>query len=117
MRRFKLFRLRDDTEKPYLLVDAIHDRQGYRDIRRSVAQFYDPGNFYADIEVVDVDLSGDRCLKLRHRTSPGHLLDEKDARASLTQLADLWGYDVKLLETDRQTDKILATHLASPPAI
>ena len=115
IRQFKLFRLRDDTEKPYLLVDAIHDREGYRDIRRSVARFYDPGNFYADIEVVDVDLSGDRCLKLEHRTDAGHLLDEKDARASLKQLADLWGYDVKLLEIDRQNGSVLATHLASPP--
>ena len=96
-------------------MDAIHDAQGYRDIRRSVARSYDPGNFYADIEIVDVDLSGDRCLRLQHRTSPGHLLDEKDARASLRHLADLWGYEVRLLEIDRQTDTVLATHLASPP--
>ncbi|MGI4747037.1 MAG: SpoVR family protein [Janthinobacterium lividum] len=115
MRQFKLFRLHDDAEKPYLLVDAIHNPQGYRDIRRSVAQSYDPSNFYLDIEVVDVDLSGDRCLKLQHLTSPGHLLDEKDARATLRQLADLWGYEVKLLEIDRQTQTVLATHLASPP--
>ncbi len=115
MRQFRLFRLRDDAEKPYLLVDAIHDQQGYRDIRRSVARSYDPSTYYLDVEIVDVDLSGDRCLRLQHKTSPGHLLDEKDARASLRQLADLWGYEVKLLEIDRQSETVLATHLASPP--
>ncbi|MBE7211167.1 MAG: SpoVR family protein, partial [Gluconacetobacter diazotrophicus] len=58
---------------------------------------------------------GDRCLRLQHRTSPGHLLEENDARATLKHLADLWGYEVKLLEIDRQTDSVLATHIAHPP--
>ncbi len=115
MRQFRLFRLRDDSEKPYLLVDAIHNPEGYRDIRRSVARSYDPSTYYVDIEIVDVDMTGDRCLRLQHRTTAGHLLDEKDARASLRQLADLWGYEVKLLEIDAQTESVLATHLASPP--
>jgi len=114
IRQFRLFRLQDDLDKPYLLVDAIHDEDGYRDIRRSVAQSYDPGTFYADIEIVDVDLSGDRCLRLQHRTQPGHLLNEKDAKSVLRHLADLWGYEVKLLELDSQTNTVLATHLASP---
>ena len=63
MRQFKLFRLRDDADKPYLLVDAIHNQEGYRDIRRSVARSYDPSTYYVDIEIVDVDMTGDRCLQ------------------------------------------------------
>jgi stage V sporulation protein R len=115
MRQFRMFRLRDDTEKPYLVVDEIHDDAGYREIRRSLARSYDPSQFYADIEVVDVDMAGDRCLRLEHRTRPGYLLAEQDARASMRYLADLWGYEVKLLEIDVQTGSVLATHLAAPP--
>ncbi len=86
-----MFRLLDDTADPMLLVDAIHDEEGYRSIRRSLAQSYDPGLNDADIQVVDVDLSGDRQLMLEHRTHPGQLLAKKDAEATLRQLGDTVG--------------------------
>ncbi len=110
-----MFRLRDDAREALPAGGRDPQPEGYRDIRRSVARSYDPSTYYVDIEIVDVDMTGDRCLRLQHRTTPGHLLDEKDARASLRQLAELWGYEVKLLEIDTQTESVLATHLASPP--
>ena len=115
MRDFRMFRLQDDTAEPTLLVDAIHDDDGYRGIRRSLARSYDPGLSDADIQVVDVDLSGDRQLRLEHRTHPGRLLAKKDAEATLRQLAVLWGYEVRLMEVDAN-DAVLATHTAKPPA-
>ncbi len=115
IRDFRMFRLLDDTTDPTLLVDAIHDEDGYRTIRRSLAQSYDPGLNDADIQVVDVDLTGDRQLMLEHRTHPGQLLARKDAEATLRHLAALWGYDVKLLEVNVETDAVLATHMAKPP--
>ena len=115
MRDFRMFRLLDDTAETTLLVDAIHDEEGYRDIRRSLARCYDPGLNDADIQVVDVDLSGDRQLRLEHRTRPGRLLAGKDAGATLRHLAILWGYEVKLAEVDAEHDAVLATHTARPP--
>ena len=115
MRDFRMFRLLDDTSDPTLLVDAIHDDEGYRSIRRSLARSYDPGLNDADIQVVDVDLSGDRQLMLEHRTHPGQLLAKKDAEATMRHLASLWGYDAKLLEVNVETDAVLATHIAKPP--
>ena len=114
IRQFRMFRLLDDLAKPYLLVDAIHDEEGYREIRRSLARSYDPGAYSPDIQIVDVDLSGDRCLQLEHRTRPGKVLHKKDAEATLKALADLWGYEVKLLEIDDANDSVLARHNASP---
>jgi len=114
MRDFRMFRLMDDTTEPTLLVDAIHDDEGYRSIRRSLARSYDPGLSDADIQVVDVDLSGDRRLMLEHRTHPGQLLAKKDADATLRQLALLWGYEVRLQEVDATSDAVLATHTANP---
>ncbi|MFT8243224.1 SpoVR family protein [Roseomonas sp. BN140053] len=114
MRQFRMFRLLDDTTDPTLLVDAIHDADGYRAIRRSLARSYDPGENDADVQVVDADLTGDRQLRLQHRTRPGRLLHGRDAEATLRHLATLWGYEVRLQEVDSATEAVLATHSAGP---
>ena len=116
MRQFRMFRLLDDSAKPYLLVDAIHDEPGYREIRRSLAQSYDPSRYSPDIQIVDVDLAGDRCLQVEHRTKPGQVLHKKDAEATLRALADLWGYEVKLTEVDDRTGAAIARYGAQPSA-
>ncbi len=114
MRQFRMFRLLDDTEEATLLVDAIHDDAGYRAIRRSLAQSYDPGNGDADVQVVDVDLAGDRRLMLQHRTRAGQLLAPRDAEATLRYVAVLWGHEVRLQEVDVETEAVLATHMVGP---
>lgn len=116
IRQFRMFRLLDDTSETTLLVDAIHDDAGYRAIRRSVARSYDPAESDADVQVVDVDLAGDRRLILQHRTRPGQLLAKADAELTLSHVASLWGYEVMLQEVDTETDAVLATHTAAPPA-
>lgn len=116
MRRFKMFRLMDDTADPTLLVDAIHDDAGYRAIRRTLAQSYDPADSDADVQVVDVDLAGDRRLMLQHRTRPGQKLAQRDAEATLRQVAELWGYEVRLEEIDSASEAVLAIHTAQPPS-
>ena len=116
IRRFRMFRLLDDTSESTLLVDAIHDEPGYRAIRRSLAESYDPGAADADVQIVDVDLAGDRKLIMQHRTRPGQLLASRDADATLRYVASLWGYEVRLEEIDAETESVLATHTAKPPA-
>ncbi len=116
IRQFRMFRLLDDTAEPTLLVDAIHDEAGYRAIRRSLAESYDPGEGDADVQIVDVDLAGDRKLIMQHRTRPGQLLASRDADATLRYVASLWGYEVRLEEIDADTESVLATHTAKPPA-
>ncbi|UFN47433.1 SpoVR family protein [Roseomonas sp. OT10] len=116
MRRFRMFRLLDDTSDTALVVDAIHDDAGYRAIRRSLAQTYDPSEADADVQVVDVDLSGDRRLMLEHRTRPGQRLARKDAEATLRYVAALWGYEVRLQEIDAETGTVLGSHSAGPAA-
>ena len=115
IRNFRMFRLLDDTAESTLLVDAIHSETGYRSIRRSLARSYDPGESDADVQVVDVDLAGDRRLMLQHRARPGRLLAPRDAELTLRHVAAVWGYEVKLLEVDSETDAVLATHTAAPP--
>ena len=116
IRDFRMFRLLDDTTDPMLLVDAIHDDEGYRAIRRSLARSYDPGLNDPDVQVLDVDLSGDRRLILEHRTEPGRLLSRGDAEATLRHVGALWGYEVAMQEVDASTEAVLATYSASPTA-
>jgi spore cortex formation protein SpoVR/YcgB (stage V sporulation) len=112
MRDWRLFHLIDDAEEPVIRVDAIHDEDGYRNIRRALARTYDVGARDPEIEIVDVDLAGDRQLKLRHRVHDGILLDEADAARTLQHLADLWGYEVVLIEADAGSGAELASHRA-----
>jgi stage V sporulation protein R len=115
MRKLRLFHVEDDAGQPVLKVEAIHDEIGYRDLRRALARQYDPAWPDADIQVVDVDLAGDRRLVLEHRVNAGRLLDEQEARQVLRHLATLWTYDVLLQEVDPATGAVLKQHAVSPP--
>jgi stage V sporulation protein R len=74
----------------------------------AVGGYIDP-----NIEVVDVDLAGDRRLMLRHVVVKGAQLNEADARRVLQHLADLWTYDVSLVEVDAK-DTVLKEYVVSP---
>ncbi|MBN8905843.1 MAG: SpoVR family protein [Rhizobiales bacterium 65-9] len=114
MRRMRMFHLCDDPDNADgVRVAAIHDERGYRRIRRQLARLYDVGWIDPNVEVVDVDLEGDRRLILRHTVVNGGLLEETDARRVLQHLADLWSYDVLLEEADA-SGAILKRHVASP---
>jgi stage V sporulation protein R len=114
MRHFRLFHLHDDPdERAGIRVDAIHDSRGYRRIRRELAKQYDVGFIDANIEVMDVDLAGDRRLMLRHAVIKGSQLNEADAKRVLQHLADLWSYDVSLVEVDA-SDKVLKEYVLHP---
>ena len=117
MRRLRMFHLHDDPEeRAGVKVDAIHDDRGFRRIRRELAKQYDVGFIDANIEVVDVDLAGDRRLMLRHAVVKGAQLNEADTRRVLQHLADLWSYDVSLVEVDA-ADKVLKEYVLNPRAV
>ena len=114
MRHLRMFHLHDDPEeRAGILVDAIHNERGYRRLRRELARQYDVGFIDANIEVVDVDLAGDRRLMLRHTVVKGAQLSETDTKRVLQHLADLWSYDVSLVETDG-VGKVLKEYVANP---
>ena len=114
IRHFRLFHLHDDPEeRAGIRVDAIHNERGYRRVRRELARQFDVGVTDANIEVVDVDLAGDRRLMLRHHVVNGQQLNEADAKRVLQHLADLWSYDVVLAEVDA-TDKVLKEYVLNP---
>ncbi|MGH7328565.1 MAG: SpoVR family protein, partial [Polyangiaceae bacterium] len=96
MREFRLFKITDDAEVDAMVVDAIHEERGYREIRRALARQYDLARHEPDIQIRDVDLEGDRCLVLSHAVHDGVLLDEAASHAVLEQLSTLWHYGIRL---------------------
>src|ERR1700726_1299358 len=114
MRHLRMFHLHDEpAESAGIRVDAIHDERGYRRVRRELSRQYDVGFIDPNIEVVDVDLAGDRRLRLRHAVVKGAQLNEAEARRVLQHLADLWSYDVSLVEVDA-TDTVLKEYVLHP---
>jgi spore cortex formation protein SpoVR/YcgB (stage V sporulation) len=110
MRKFRLFRVRDDIDEPNMVIDAIHDEAGYRSLRSSLARNYDLSRREPDIQVVDVDMAGDRTLVLKHNVLDKITLDEKSCQSVLRHVAELWSYPVRLLEIDAVTDEVLKSH-------
>jgi spore cortex formation protein SpoVR/YcgB (stage V sporulation) len=114
IRDFRFFHVHDDSGAPVAEVRSIHDEPGYRRIRRALARHYDTGANDPDIQVVAADLSGGRRLTLVHKVRNGILLDKEQCDRTLLHLARLWGYRVKLVEVDSETDKTLKEHEALP---
>jgi len=113
IRDFGLFRVADNEEEEEMSVAAIHDERGYRKIRRALSRRYDIAYQDPDIQIVDVDLTGDRKLILQHKVMDGILLQEDDTAKVLQHVADLWGYDVKLAEVD-DSGVVKNEHTAQP---
>lgn len=103
IRELRLFALADDSEDTHYTVSGIHDERGYRRVRRSLARTYDPAETDADIQVVDVDLRGDRRLLLRHTVRHGVPLADEERDETLKHLRRLWGYEVSLTGVDRDS--------------
>jgi len=94
IRNFKLFTLTNDALQPNMVVSQIHNRAGYRDIRRELARSYDLAYLEPDIQVTDADLRGDRELKLTHLVRNGIQLDQDNREEVLKHVRRLWGYEV-----------------------
>ena len=114
MRDFRLFAVNDDAKESAMGVAAIHNEQGYRDLRRRLARHYDVATQDPDLQVTDADLSGSRRLVLTHHVRNGVLLERTEAERTLQYLAQLWGYRVKLVETEDDGGRVLKEHESLP---
>jgi stage V sporulation protein R len=110
IRDFGFFSLLDDDTDDEMEVSAIHDKQGYREIRRVLANQYNMSQHEPNLQVYDVDLRGDRSLTLRHYIHNGRSLEEKGTSEVLKHLLRLWGFDIKLESVD-ETGKVTARWL------
>ncbi|MEQ9451340.1 MAG: SpoVR family protein [Pseudomonadales bacterium] len=95
MRDLKLFGVVDDDEQDHILVEAIHNRTGYRELRQLLASQYNVGDKEPNIQVVDVNLRGDRSLTLKHTQFERRPMGQ-DTEDVLRHVYRLWKFPVKL---------------------
>jgi len=108
IRDLKLFSVLDDDTNEHIKISAIHDEDGYRYVRRALADQYNLGNREPNIQVHRVDRRGDRSLTMRHTQYNRRELDDSTDEV-LRHLARLWGFDVRL-ETVLENGKVELTH-------
>lgn len=107
IRKFRLFLLTDEADDNFCEVASIHNERGYETIRGALARSYDIGSSQPDIQVMDVDLLGDRHLRLQHNVKNGVLLEENSRDATLRHVRRLWGYEVSLAGVDMESGETL----------
>lgn len=99
MREFRMFAVSDDDREETLEITAIHEENGYRQLRQRLADQYNLGSREPNIQVYNVDIRGDRSLTLRHfrynRRPLGDSLDEM-----LKHIRRLWGFEVRMEAVD-----------------
>jgi len=96
MREFHLFAVADHSREETMEIDSIHDDEGYRRVRRLLAEQHKRDTQVPDIQVARYAQDGDRSLTLQHRIFRGRPIVETEARETLKHLARLWGFKVSL---------------------
>ena len=99
IRDFKLFGILDDEKRSHLAVSAIHDEQGYQEIRNILSQQYNLSNIEPNIQVQQVEVNGDRSITLRYIPFDNIPLADSHQEV-LKHLHRLWGFNVKLEQID-----------------
>lgn len=107
IRELKLFSLLDDDINNELIISAIHNDDGYQQIREVLSKQYNLSNSEPNIQVYQVDHRGDRSLTLRYKQQDRNPLHD-DMHEVIRQLQKLWGFKVKLeIETEDGDVKLL----------
>jgi stage V sporulation protein R len=96
IRDFRLFAVADHARNDELIVDSIHDDDGYRRVRQLLALQHHYDVIVPDIQVANYNRNGDRSLTLRHQVLRGRPLAGEDADQVLKHLGRLWGFTVRL---------------------
>jgi len=108
MRDLKLFNINDNEDNNFVEIAAIHNEQGYQQIRSILSSQYNLSNLEVNIQVINVDINGDRSLTLRYIPQNEVPLG-KSKDEVLKHLHYLWQFDVKLVQADEQgKDMIIA---------
>ena len=95
MRDLRLFGIVDNDRDDAIVVSAIHDDGGYRDLRQLLASQYNIGDMEPNIQVTNVDIKGDRSMTLQHNQFSRRPMG-KSTQDVLKHLYRLWKFPVQL---------------------
>lgn len=109
IREMKLFSFVNDEKESEYLISDVHNEQGYRKIRKKLAESKNINNILPDIQVTQVDFETRR-VTLTHYTDSNTVLNVNEANRTLDNFEHLWGFDVDLLTVDSKTGLALANY-------
>lgn len=109
IRDFKMFSISDEQRRDYFEISHIQNERGYKQIRKNLSESYSISKREPDIQVYNVNLKGDRTLRLRHNVYNGITLG-KYTEEVLKHVRSLWGYGVSLESVDAFNNAILASY-------
>jgi spore cortex formation protein SpoVR/YcgB (stage V sporulation) len=95
IRDFHLFAITDDDKESTLEVAAIHNAEGYQQIRQTLSAQYNLSNIEPNIQVYSADITGDRSLTLRFIPNKRIPLSDNFQQV-LKHVHRLWGFNVQL---------------------
>jgi stage V sporulation protein R len=100
IRDFRLFTVADHESEDELVIDSIHNDDGYRRVRQMLSSQYRRDQMVPDIQIVRYARDGDRSLTLRHGQFRARPLHAPEAEQVLRHLRRLWGFTVRLETAD-----------------
>lgn len=113
MREMKLFHIVDDDRQPDLMVEAIHNEQGYQRIRDALSRQYNLGFLEPDIQAYSVDVEGSRSLTLRYMEHHRRPLAE-NTQEVLKHLYSLWKFPIVLQAINTEGEVTAEYHCPQP---
>ena len=113
IRDFHMFALKNDEKESDLIVTAIHDDEGYKKIRATLAANYNIAERTPTIKPVFYDNHGDRSLYCNYTMYSGRPLDEKNAEQVMAHVYQLMGHPVVLTIIDE--DRKVKSGFSCPP--
>ena len=116
MRDLRLFGVLDDDREAEIEIAAIHDGSGYRQLRELLSRQYNIGDREPNLQVVAVNVTGDRSLTLRHTEFQRRPLGQSTPEV-LKHLHRLWGFPVHVEQQDAEGGRKRVFSCPSPPDV
>ena len=114
MRDMHFFSIEDNESSKFFEVSAIHNEEGYQQLRNKLSAQYNLSNKEPNIQGFNVDKKGDRSLTLRYVHHQEIPLDAKSAQEVIKHLHRLWGFDVRLEQVQANGNTEVISQSISP---
>jgi stage V sporulation protein R len=115
MRDLKLFAVDTDVDEGYAEVTAIHDKEGFKDLRRSLSEYYAQMIRSPQIEVHEYHYRTDRHLVLRHTMEDNRPIYKPDMEEVLKHIHALWEHPIVLETVSEDTPDVVEDVMVCPP--
>ncbi len=100
IRDFRLFAIADNESESEMVVDSIHNDEGYRRVRSLLADQYSRESMVPDIQVTSYARMTDRSLTLTHMRRRGRPLNQEEVDKTMGYVERLWGFPVHMEVVD-----------------